>query len=170
LGGRKVMAIAYKTVTESKGLVERTDFYRLDANRKLNPKSKAILGQFMTPSPVSRFMASLFKKLNVGEIRLLDAGAGVGSLTAAFVEEICQWEARPSRINATTYELDPVLVEYLTSTLKECHHVCKNAEIEFASEKISSRPVPNCYALIYFKMSRKSAPLPMPSSILLTRR
>jgi adenine-specific DNA-methyltransferase len=128
------MAIAYETAIKTEGLVEQADFYRLDANRKLNPKTKAAMGQFMTPAPVTRFMASLFKKKDAGEIRLLDAGAGVGSLTAAFVEEICQWEAQLSRFTATTYELDPVLVEYLTSTLRECHHACKNAEVEFASE------------------------------------
>jgi adenine-specific DNA-methyltransferase len=129
-----VMAIAYETVIKTEGLVERADFYRLDANRKLNLKTKAIMGQFMTPALVARFMAALFKKQDLGEIRLLDAGAGIGSLTAAFVETICKRKARLSQVNTTTYELDPVLVEYLASILEECRQACRNAGVEFTSE------------------------------------
>ena len=51
---------------------------------------KAQLGQFMTPATIAVFMASLFSPLNRPEIRLLDPGAGVGSLTAAFVQRACR--------------------------------------------------------------------------------
>ena len=43
-------------------LTDRIDFYRLDADRALNEKSRADLGQFMTPSVIARFMASLFSE------------------------------------------------------------------------------------------------------------
>ena len=42
------------------------------------------MGQFMTPAPVARFMASLFRSRRLS-LRVLDAGAGVGSLSAAIV-------------------------------------------------------------------------------------
>lgn len=42
------------------------------------------LGQFLTAKPVAEFMASMFGPLPK-TIRLLDAGAGSGALTAAFV-------------------------------------------------------------------------------------
>lgn len=94
-------------------LVERADFYRLDATRRLDPKTRGALGQFMTPAPVARFMASLFKELDGGVVRLLDPGAGVGTLTTAFADEFCSRERHPERILATAYELEPLLVEYL---------------------------------------------------------
>ena len=57
------------------------DELRHEANAKLDPKQKGRLGQFMTPSAIAEFMASLFtSKANA---TLLDAGAGIGSLTLA---------------------------------------------------------------------------------------
>src|SRR5438552_1239004 len=98
-------------------LVERVDFFRLDATRRLDPVTRSSLGQFMTPSGVARFMAALFEGRSQ-DVRLLDAGAGVGSLTAAFVEEMCTRQAGPRAVSSTAYELDPALCEYLSSTLE----------------------------------------------------
>ncbi len=55
------------------------DERRHQANTRLNPKTKGALGQFMTPYKIAEFMASLFK--NRHNAVLLDAGAGIGSLT-----------------------------------------------------------------------------------------
>ncbi len=86
----------------------------------------------MTPGPVAAFMASLFGEAAKDEVRLLDAGAGVGSLTAAFVVETCRREHRPKTITATLYEPEPVLVDCLRATLDECRRECAQAGIEFA--------------------------------------
>ena len=71
------------------GLLESADFFRLDVNCKLDPSGtrRADFGQFMTPKPTARLMASMFRA-DLEEITLPDAGAGVGSLTAAFVDEV----------------------------------------------------------------------------------
>ncbi|HZQ17851.1 MAG TPA: hypothetical protein VFA90_03945 [Terriglobales bacterium] len=69
-------------------VLDSVDFFRADATRKLDPEKRSDFGQFMTPAPTARLMASLFTA-DFSEITLLDAGAGVGSLTAAFVDEIC---------------------------------------------------------------------------------
>lgn len=54
-----------------------------------NPRSRQEeLGQFLTATPVADFMASMFESLPRA-VRLLDAGAGAGSLTAAFVSRLC---------------------------------------------------------------------------------
>ena len=66
-------------------LAEAVDFYRIDASLKLDPGRRAALGQYMTPVPISRFMASLFSEIH-GDLRVLDPGAGVGSLTTALAE------------------------------------------------------------------------------------
>lgn len=51
------------------------------------PSRKAALGQYMTPAPIAAFMASLFPN-NLGAFHLLDAGAGEGSLTCAFLKTL----------------------------------------------------------------------------------
>jgi predicted RNA methylase len=76
------------------------DRLRLVANRQMDPQRKADLGQFMTPESVAKFMASLFSQ-RTGAIRLLDAGAGVGALTAAFLD---RWGA--DVVCAVAYEID----------------------------------------------------------------
>jgi adenine-specific DNA-methyltransferase len=54
------------------------------------------LGQFFTPPPVADFMASLFGPLPI-TVRLLDAGAGAGALTAALVSHLCEKKAAFAR-------------------------------------------------------------------------
>lgn len=90
----------------------------------------------MTPGPVAQFMASLFARQNVDEVRLLDAGAGVGSLTAAFVKEFRNRPTQVKRIDVTAYETDRVLVGYLHSTLADCEQVCCQAGIDFTSRLV----------------------------------
>lgn len=111
-------------------LLESVDFFRLDANRRLEANRRSDLGQFMTPLATARLMASLFRA-DVRDVHLLDAGAGVGSLTAAFVSEISGREKKPRTIHATAYEIDDHLAEYLADTLRQCEQACKNAGIEF---------------------------------------
>jgi adenine-specific DNA-methyltransferase len=66
------------------------------------------LGQFLTPAPMADFMASLFGRLPK-VIRLLDAGAGAGALTAAFVSRTCKNNPGTRTIEATLYEIDPLI-------------------------------------------------------------
>ncbi len=116
---------------EANGLTEHIDLYRVDAYHQLDPEQRSEMGQFFTAPPVARFMASLFGDLPP-EIRLLDAGAGVGTLTAAFVQEMCQREMRPRNISAIAYEMEPLLAEYLHLTLTECQEMCAECRIEFS--------------------------------------
>jgi len=115
------------------GMSERVDFYRQDASRKLNPWTRSEMGQFMTPVPVARFMASLFKKTTKC-VRLLDAGAGIGMLVSAFVERFCSDDMRPENINVAAYEPEPLLIDYLNSTLANCRQECENADIKFSGK------------------------------------
>lgn len=100
-------------------LAESTDFYRIDVNRKLDPKRKSTFGQFMTPAPIARFMAGMFEHIG-GNVRFLDPGAGVGTLTAAFVDEIRKRTKHIDALQLTAYEIEPIFVEYLEETLKAC--------------------------------------------------
>lgn len=129
----EIRASSQNTYTESRSLLERVDFFRLDASRRLNPSGRAAMGQFLTPPPVARLMASMFQATS-SAIHLLDAGAGTGSLTAAFVDEMCRREAPPSEIRVTSYEIDPFLIEYLNETLELCRAACERHGIRFVGE------------------------------------
>jgi adenine-specific DNA-methyltransferase len=89
------------------------DTVRLEASRQLDPARKAQFGQFMTPAGIAGFMVSLFS-VPEGDIRLLDAGAGVGSLTSAFLDTHLH-----QRIDVHAWEIDRVLRGYLVDTLQQ---------------------------------------------------
>jgi len=112
---------------------DTSEFYRLDAALKLDPSRRSNLGQYMTPTPIARFMASLFADVS-GDIRLLDPGAGVGSLTAAFVERIGREHSKPHSVALSAYEIEPVLTTYLRNTLNEATTQCRRAQITASNE------------------------------------
>ncbi|MCA1630833.1 MAG: Eco57I restriction-modification methylase domain-containing protein [Acidobacteria bacterium] len=112
---------------------ERAEFFRLDVARKLDAGRRAEWGQFLTPPAIARFMASLFQPPRE-HVRLLDAGAGVGALSAAFVAEVCRWQSPPAELSVTAYEIDPALVGYLRDTLEACRVECEGAGINFSAE------------------------------------
>src|SRR5271157_5140822 len=91
---------------------------------------KGELGQFLTPAPVATFMASLFGPLP-DEVRLLDAGAGAGALTAAFVSRLCEENDGVRAVEATLYELDPLIQDALSNTMQDCQRACGRAGIRF---------------------------------------
>jgi adenine-specific DNA-methyltransferase len=77
---------------------------------------QSLLGQFMTPRPVAKFMAGLFTP-SAHAIRLLDAGAGRGALTTAFIERWQGQEKRPALLTHA-YEIDPAIMEELQVNLE----------------------------------------------------
>jgi hypothetical protein len=81
-------------------------------------KRKAELGQFMTPAPVARFMASLFPPSSLQTCRLLDAGAGIGAHTCAFLD---RWSVASGlnfqNAEVEVHEIDPPLRAHLEMTL-----------------------------------------------------
>ena len=108
---------------------ETAEFYRVDASLKLDPKRRSVLGQYMTPAPIGRFMASLFNDLT-GDLRILDPGAGVGSLTAALVERLCDAASKPHSVEMVVYEIESLLIEYLQNTLAESQVQCQSAHVK----------------------------------------
>jgi adenine-specific DNA-methyltransferase len=78
-------------------------------------------------------MASLIRA-NERELRILDAGAGVGSLLAALVAELCGRQAAPAAIAVTAYEIDPLLTTYLDELLAQCQRVAQSVGTDFRSQ------------------------------------
>jgi len=102
---------------ESPGpLLLRAETRRVEATAQLDQSRRAELGQYMTGADVASFIASFFDLCD-GPVRLLDPGAGVGSLTVAVVERLCR-EAG-SRTSVTAVELDLSLVPRLQATLED---------------------------------------------------
>lgn len=100
---------------------------RQRVSQRLDPARRAEFGQFFTPDPVARFLASMFE-LRDWPAALLDPGAGVGSLTAAFTERWASVCAAPLKVSAC--EVDASLHGELRSTLEECeNHAGVTAEL-----------------------------------------
>lgn len=97
--------------------LEQIDAIRKEVGWQINQKRKAELGQFMTPATVAHFMASLFAPSTLQTARLLDAGAGIGSLSGAFLNRWASGCFAFQRIVLTAYEIDAHLREHLARTL-----------------------------------------------------
>jgi adenine-specific DNA-methyltransferase len=86
----------------------------LPRTERITPRQrKSQLGQFMTPPSVAEFMASLFVLPSKNAVRLLDAGAGQGALTAAFIDRT----QGTARITATAFEFDDQILPDLRANL-----------------------------------------------------
>jgi adenine-specific DNA-methyltransferase len=112
----------------SHSLADQVDLYRIKAYRQLDQIRRAEMGQFLTPPPVAQIMASMFTNRR-STVNLLDAGAGVGTLIAAYVDQVCKWKRKPQTITITAYEIEPVLARYLRLTLRKCSSICNDIGI-----------------------------------------
>lgn len=103
----------------------------------MQPTKKTELGQVFTPLPIAHMMAAMLQ-CQFEEISLLDAGAGIGTLTAAATERFCQRapSARPKVIRVMAVEIDIALREPLSTTLALCETRCSEAGIHFTAEFI----------------------------------
>lgn len=79
-------------------------------------KHRKTLGQFFTGSIVSDYMASLVTKPKSETVRILDAGAGTGILTASTALRCLDIGCKT--VHAVLYELDSEAVPNLEQTLK----------------------------------------------------
>ena len=91
---------------------------RLATAKSLEVPHRTTLGQFFTPSSVARLIASKLTGCGTQRVRLLDPGAGVGSLTAAAVEHYSDLGVQELEIVA--WEIDAKLHPALQATLKQC--------------------------------------------------
>jgi len=97
----------------------------LPTSKAVTPRQrKSRLGQFMTPPSVAEFMASLFTLPAPRAIRLLDAGAGQGALTTAFIRRM----RASSQFRVTAFEFDDQILPDLHSNLAA---ICAQNNAEF---------------------------------------
>ena len=97
--------------------LEKADSIRQEIAPKTPRKHKAEFGQFMTPLSIARFMASLFPVSTLQHCRLLDAGAGVGALSCAFLDRWIEGDFNFESVEVTAYEIDNALHRHLSQHL-----------------------------------------------------
>jgi len=91
---------------------------RLKVSKRTDAKKKSRLGQYLTPATTASFMAGLFPDAS-GECRLLDAGAGIGSLSSAFLERCLKGNLTFASIRLKSFEIDSVIHEELRHALSQ---------------------------------------------------
>lgn len=106
-----------------------------DANKKSN------LGQFFTPASIASFMAGLFPEAS-GKCRLLDAGAGIGSLSSAFLERCENGNLNFKEIKLKTFEIDLSIHDELHRSLlpytRNCLYSIETMGGDFIEEAVSA--------------------------------
>ena len=107
-----------------KQLVGETEERRKAATSTLEPTTQARLGQFFTPAAAAALIASIPRLPEKGRLRVLDPGAGVGSLSAALVERVAA-EVPDLEIEIVAIEADPSLLPALRETLDACAQSAK---------------------------------------------
>ncbi len=81
--------------------------------------NKTQLAQFFTPPEIARFMAGLFERSDVRNCRLLDPGAGKGTLSHAFLERWVSKDLGFERVEVDAFEIDSNLCSSLEQVLGE---------------------------------------------------
>lgn len=89
---------------------------RLLLSRSTEAAKKSQFGQFLTPEKTASFMTTLFPD-GEGACRLLDPGAGIGSLTEAFLRRWKSGGFRFKQVVVDAFEIDSSLIEHLAHTL-----------------------------------------------------
>jgi len=113
--------------------LQQLDGIRLQAQRRLNKNRQSDWGQFFTSPKIAAMMGNMFTNFP-STIHLLDAGAGVGTLTAAFIAQVIESKSGVKEIFVTAYELDQNLLYDLNITLKKCSELCIKSGVEFQYE------------------------------------
>jgi len=121
------------TIATAQRLLADVERVRITISPQLDTERKARLGQFFTPGPLARLMCSMLTCPGP-IVRILDAGAGVGTLFATVVAELCTRSQRPQLIHVTAYELDETLIPSLRETLERCRITCERVGIAFSGE------------------------------------
>ena len=112
-------------------LAVRTEARRVAETADRSAAQRSALGQFFTPAPIASLLAGMFDPPE-GPTRVLDPGAGVGSLTAVLVDRAVA-EGWAAGLDVTAVEVDGDLLGALAETLREC---------EQAAPSIAARVVP----------------------------
>lgn len=114
-------------------LAEKIEKQRITHAEKTSQVHKADYGQFFTPYRIASFMASLFPRTE-DEIRLLDPGAGIGTLSCAFLARIKNESWNIPKISVDAYEVDKSILGELKKNIEESLSEFKSSSLEIFCE------------------------------------
>jgi len=130
----------------SNSIVDLVNEIRLEANTQLDESKRGQLGQFMTPDKVSQLLAGMFDDFS-GNVSLLDAGAGVGSLTSAFVERLVE-SKECQNISLNTFEFDTTMARYLSKSINLIQQYCIKSGIEVRFNNLTEDFISSAVAML----------------------
>lgn len=84
--------------------------------KQVTTTHKKVNGQFFTPTPIARLLAS-FCDLSKTKIKILDPGCGTAILSCALVEQIVESQNEIEMIDLVAYETDHALIPYSQKAL-----------------------------------------------------
>lgn len=132
------MSTSAQAVEDTRGseadesLLSIPDDLRARVFASADPAHQKKLGQFLTSPHVADLMARMFR-CRLRHIRLLDAGAGMGILSAAFVRRQLMRDTPPAHIDVSAYELDETLIPGIEKTFEACRAACEARGVEFSA-------------------------------------
>ena len=116
------------------GLTARAEARRVRALQVLAPEQQAHLGQFFTPERAAELIASM-PRLTDDRLRVLDPGAGTGSLTAALVARAMR-ERPDLRLDIVVAEVDDQVAPFLQATLDDIVRTAQQAGLEVTTQLV----------------------------------
>ncbi|MBT0774000.1 Eco57I restriction-modification methylase domain-containing protein [Kineosporia sp. J2-2] len=115
--------------------LSRAEQRRSEVMGGLDETSQAAHGQFFTPVPAARLIVSMFALTARDRIRILDPGAGTGSLTAALVARLAT-EQITRTIEIVAVEKDGGVVPALADALDDCIALGRARDIKITTELV----------------------------------
>ena len=94
---------------------------------------KESLGQYFTPYPIAKFMSSLFPATDK-KIKLLDPGAGIGTLSCSFMERIVNEKWNTPEIHVSAYDIDKDVYNTLYENIASSSSAFEKSDYEIFSE------------------------------------
>ncbi|HTN75887.1 MAG TPA: Eco57I restriction-modification methylase domain-containing protein [Pirellulaceae bacterium] len=91
-----------------------------------SPEDRKEHGHFGTPPAIADFMAGMFSEFPPGWVRVLDPGAGVGTLSAAICRRALR-QAVPGKFYFELWENDARLIPLLEATMSRCRDALRSA-------------------------------------------
>ena len=99
-------------------VAEEIEIERKNHILKTSDNHKKDLGQYFTPYAIAEFMVSLFP-ITDKDIKVLDPGAGIGTLSCAFLDRIYKENWKNQSIKLTAYDIDSTVINKLNQNLIE---------------------------------------------------
>lgn len=100
---------------------------------KTSVNHKEEFGQYFTPYPIANFMSSLFPVTNK-KIKLLDPGAGIGTLSCSFMERMLKEKWDTPELHVSAYDIDKDVYSILNKNIASSSAAFKKADYEIFSE------------------------------------